>query len=388
MVRCRIRRRATAVLLAGTLLFGCAATGPIRPFENGEHVKPTTEGEIRLWHAARKIETRLEKSGQIYEDPLLCSYLQSVMDRLYPEYQDKLEVHILKAPVLNAFVLPNGSVYINTGLIAAMENEAQIATVLAHEGIHFVNKHSALQRRNYHSTVGVSWAVALLGIPFLPDIIAASSIFGYSQELENEADQLGYTRLMAAGYDVRQAPKTFQHLALEAKANKVPEPFFFSTHPRLEKRIRHFEELNAAEKSPGGVISAGTYQTRVADLRPAVLKGKITTGKYDAVIAVLTEETLLPLYGDAGRFYLAEAYRLRDQGDDLEKAIGVYENLSSLRPDFAPAQKSLGMVYLKSKRFKKAVDCFERYLELHPDGNDNAFVRQYLEQAKIGAGKS
>ena len=374
------------MVLAAAMVFGCAATGPIRPFQNGENVKPETEGEIRLWHAAQRIESRLKRSGQIYSDPNIRIYLQGVMDRLYPEYQGKIKVEILKAPVLNAFALPNGAVYVNTGLIAAMENEAQMATVLAHEGIHFVNKHSALQRRNYHSTVGVSWAVALLGIPFLPDLISASSIFGYSQELENEADKLGYARLQAAGYDVRQAPKTFQHLALEAKANKVPEPFFFSTHPKLEKRIQHFEALNAAEDPAAGRIQSETYQDHVANLRPEVLKGKITAGKYNAVITVLTHEDLLPLYGDYGRFYLAEAYRLRDQEGDLSHAVTAYEALVSQQPGFAPVHKSLGMVYLKTHRYKKAADRFENYLELEPNAKDSAFVRQYLKQARIGAG--
>ncbi len=380
--------RSIAVLLAISMLFGCVTTGPIRPFENAEDVRAKTEGELRLWHAAQKIEMRLKKSGQIYEDENLRQYLQGVVDRLYPEYKGKMNVHLLKAPVLNAFVLPNGSIYVNTGLIAAMENEAQMATVLAHEGIHFLNKHSALQRQNYHSTVGVSWAVALLGIPFLPDIIAASSIFGYSQELENEADLLGYKRLQKAGYDVQQAPRTFEHLALEAKANKVPEPFFFSTHPKLKSRIRHFEELNVSTTDTSGTIAKQAYQLHVESLRPAVLKGKITTGKYNAVIAVLTQEELLPLYGDHGQFYLAEAYRLRNQDDHLEKAVTVYESHSSNRPDFAPTSKSLGMVYMKTGRFKKATAAFERYLELEPDGKESGFVQQYLKQAKSGAEKS
>lgn len=379
--------RVMAAFLVLVLLSGCA-TGNIQPFRNAQHLEPATEGENRLWHAAQKIEMTLKNSGQIYGDPELCNYLQGVMDRLYPEFDGKMTVTILKAPVLNAFALPNGAIYVNTGLIAAMENEAQIATVLAHEGIHFVNKHSALQRRNYHNSVGVSWAAALLGIPFLSEIISASSIFGYSQQLENEADRLGHQRLRDAGYDIRQAPRTFRHLAVEAKANKVPEPFFFSTHPKLENRIQNFKELNASVIHPSGVVNTAIYQQHVAGLRPLVLKEKIAAGKYEAVIAVLTQEELMPMYGKHRYFYLAEAYRLRNQAGDLENAVKAYETAASGCPDFAPVFKSLGIVYLKSKRFNQAVDCFERYLKLNPNAKDSAFVQQYLKQAKKGAVES
>ena len=382
-----IYRRVIAVFLVLALLSGCTS-GHIQPFRDAQHLEPATEGENRLWYAAQKIEVTLKKSGQIYEDPELRNYLQGVLDRLYPEFGGKMTVTVLKAPVLNAFALPNGAIYVNTGLIAAMANEAQIAAVLAHEGIHFVNKHSALQRRNYHNSVGVSWAVALLGIPFLSEIISASSIFGYSKQLEKEADRLGHKRLRDAGYDVRQAPRTFRHLAIEAKANKVPEPFFFSTHPKLENRIRNFKELNASIAHPSGVVNTAIYQQHVAGLRPVVLKEKIAAGKYEAVIAVLTQEELMPMYGKHGYFYLAEAYRLRNRAGDLENAVKAYETAASGCPDFAPVFKSLGIVYLKLKHFNKAADCFERYLKLNPNDKDSAFVEQYLKQAKKGAVES
>lgn len=370
--------------MVAALFFGCE-TGSIRPFESSQYLQPETAGENRLWHMAQKIEITFKKSGQIYEDPLLRDYLQGITDRLYPEFNGKITVTLLKAPVLNAFVLPNGAIYVNTGLIAALENEAQMATVLAHEGIHFINKHSALQRRNYHNSVGVSWTLSLLGIPFLPEIIAASSIFGYSKKLEREADQLGHNRLVDAGYDVRQAPKTFQHLAIEAKANKNPEPFFFSTHPKLENRIKSFEQINAAIIHHRGEVNASSYQKHVAGLRPVVLKAKIAAGKYEAVIAALTQPSFRPLYGEHGLFYLAEAYRLRNQNGDMANAISAYETVASSCPGFSPVYKSLGIVFLKSKRFKKAVECFEHYLEMHPDDNDKKFVEQYLKQAKKGA---
>ena len=81
------------------------------------------------------------------------------------------------------------------------------------------------------------------GIPGIGDLISLSSIYGYSKDLEREADAEGFQRLQAAGYDVSQAPVTFEFLLAEVEALEIDEPYFFSTHPALEERIKNFREL-------------------------------------------------------------------------------------------------------------------------------------------------
>ncbi len=375
-------RRALAAALASLFLFGCA-TANIRPFDTGHPLQPDTEGERRLWYASVKMEEGLRKSGQVYEDPGLTRYLQSILDRLYPEFAGHMRVHILKAPVLNAFALPNGGIYVNLGLIAVLENEAQLATVLAHEGIHFVNKHSALQRENYHSTTGLRMAAALLGVAgIIAELAMVSSVFGYSRHHEQEADERGYDRLVAAGYDPREAPRTFQHLIVEAKANKVPEPFFFATHPKLELRVENFNALNAKMGGREGLRGEDEYQRNVGPIRPMVLQTKIRAGRYDAVIAALSDDGVVRRYGPQGMFYLGEAYRLRDGQDDRDHAIACYQSAQKEIPGFAPLYKSLGILYLKSGANRRAAASFEKYLQLNPHGGESGFVRQYLRQAR------
>lgn len=387
MKRLPVSKKVICIILLLMMLAGCATT-KITSFSKGDPLKPETEGERRLWHASIQIENALKKSDQVHKDQDLQNYLQNVMDRLYPEFKGKIHVNVLKAPILNAFALPNGGIYINTGLLAALENEAQVATILAHEGIHFINKHSARQRITRYNTIGVSWGLVLLGVdPNLTNLFMYSSIFGCSQHHENEADRIGYERLMAAGYDVREAPKTFRHLAMEAKANKVPEPFFFSTHPKLQTRIKNFEAYNASLEKHTGDVNAAIYQKHIADLRLIVLKEKIKAGKYESVIAVLTRNNLSPLYGDKGLFFLGEAYRLRNEDKDFKKAVDAYQKVEKSSPDFAPVYKSFGILYLKSKKYKKASEKFERYLHLDPHSPESAFVRQYLKQARSHLGE-
>ncbi|MDY6904034.1 MAG: M48 family metallopeptidase [Thermodesulfobacteriota bacterium] len=361
-------------------LSGCMTATDIKPFLPGSEIKPQTEGEKRLWYEAEKIEEAIEKGGQIYENEAIRAYIQSVTDRLYPEYKEKFKVHLLKAPVLNAFVLPNGSIYVNKGILAACQNEAQIASILAHEGIHFVNKHSALGRQKNRSVSGAA-VVLSIGLPIISQLVAASSIFGYSRDLEREADRKGFVCLKKAGYDIREAPKSFELLAMEAEVNEEKEPFFFSTHPELQERIDMFYQLiKEAKTVQTGDIGRERYQKYMADLRLEVLEEKINVGKYNAVIAVLTSDKSKDLYAFPGMFYLGEAYRLRNNADDCSKAIATYREIMKEHPSFAPAHQSMGIIFLKQKQYKKARQCLVKYLELKPDAEDKAFIRQYLHE--------
>ncbi len=340
------------------ILLNCCATNNIKPFKAGQNIEPETEGEKRLWHAARKAETALIKSKRIHHDPPLRSYLQGVMDRLYPEFKGKIRIEILKNPNFNAFALSNGSVYVSMGLLAALDNEAQLAMVLAHEGIHFINKHAAIGK--------------------------AYGSLRYSQQHEKEADMLGWQRLLAAGYDVRQAPETFRYISVEEKVYKYVEPGTSSSHPPTKERIKYFRSLNASIAHHSNKVAAASYQQHVAGLRQNVLKEKIIAGQYNEIIAVLTEEDLALRYGDLGRFYLAEAYRLRNKDGDYQKAIVAYQSVVNTCPDFAPAYRSLGMIHLKSKHYQEAIEKLERYLALQPEAEDRAFVKQYLKKARNG----
>ncbi len=376
-------KKIICICIVITLVFGGCRSATIKPFQGQEDpVQARTDGEKRLWLSAGKLDEALVKSGQIFENEPLRAYLQGITDHLYPEFQGAIKIHLLKDPVLNAFALPNGSIYINTGMIAALENEAQIATVLAHEGVHFTHKHSALQREHTHNAIGASIAVSLLGVPFIGQLVALSSIFGYSQEHEYEADCLGYERLSRAGYDTRQSPKTFEHLLREAKADKISEPFFFSTHPALEKRIENFNKLNADTPSKETQIHEARYNAIVGPIREMVIKEKIKMGRYSAVVAALTHNELSVLYPSHCEFYLGEAYRLRGEKDDAKKALDAYLEAGKKDPSFSLVDRAIGMVYYKNEDYPNARQYFEIYLKKAPDAEDAGFISHYLELIK------
>ncbi len=354
-------------------LGGCATTEGVTSFKSAGDTENLHEKERRLWHEAADYDNTIERSGQIYEHARATKYLQDVMDSLYPEFKGKIPVRIYDSTQLNAFALPNGSVYINIGMLARIENEAQLAAVLGHEAVHFIEKHSFQERVSTKNAA--SFAVS--GIPFA-SLAAASSISGFSRDLERQADAVGYERLVKAGYDPREAHKVFEHLADEVKALDIDEPYFFSSHPRLVERIDEFKHLSAQYRG-GGRTGSEQYNSIMSEIRLDALKKDIGQDRYKSVILVMEDSKLRSYYPAASYFYLGEAYSRRDEAGDEEKAVEAYKKAERMSPRFAPTYMRLGMHYMKKGNKGTARQYFNRYLGLAPrDANDRGYVQQYL----------
>lgn len=366
-----------ALMLASFFISGCATTGGVESFRDAGDTSNLHEKERRLWHEAKGFDTTIARSGQIYDDPRATAYLQGVMDRLYPEFKGKIHVRIYDSTQLNAFALPNGSIYFNIGLLARIENEAQLAAVLAHEAAHFIEKHSFRQRV---SAKNMS-AFAVSGIPFA-SLAAVSSISGFSRDLEREADMKGYQRLVKAGYNPHEAHKVFEILAKEVKALGIEEPYFFSSHPQLVERIETFKELAAKQKNTGRVATED-YSRAIQPIRLEALHKDIGQDRYQSVIMVMEDPNTRRYYPAAGYYYLGEAYLRRDQKSDPQKAVQAFETAERLSPNFAPTYKSLGMHYMKGGNKDKARQYFNKYLSLaSKDARDRAYVQQYISSLK------
>jgi len=363
------------------LLAGCGSAPPVRPMQGRADTEQLTGEEQRVWYSAGELDDQMRKADYLYEDAALQAYVQQVMNKLYPEYRGAIRVQVADSPSLNAFALPNGSIYINTGLLARLDNEAQMATVLAHEGVHFTRKHSLQQRRNTKSSTAFSTTFGMVtGIPLLGELMAASSIYGFSKDLEREADAEGFKRLREAGYDVSQAPVTFEFLLAEVEALDIDEPYFFSTHPGLQERIDSFRQLAAPYASAGGYRGEEAYQAHVGALREHLLADYLGLGQFQSVLLILTREDAFTRYPPAAWYYLGEAYRMRGQEGDADRAAEAYRTALARAPGFAPTYRALGLQSMKSGESKAAARYFTRYLELAPAAPDRAYIEMYRSQ--------
>ncbi len=370
-------KRIIGLVLTSWLVNGCATTQGISSFESAGDTSNLRDKERRLWHEAGGYDTIIERSGQIYDDPRATAYMQGVMDRLYPDFKGKIQVHIYDSTQLNAFALPNGSIYFNIGLLARIENEAQMAAVLAHEAAHFIERHSFRERVSAKNAS----AFAVSGIPF-SSLAAISSISGFSRNHEREADLKGYERLVRSGYNPNDAHKVFQRLADEVKALDIDEPYFFSSHPKLVERIDTFKELAARHKN-GGRVGMEEYNRIMHPIRLEALRKDVGQDRYKSVILVMEDANLRRYYPAAGYYYLGEAYMRREQKNDPQMALRAFQTAEKLAPHFAPTYKQLGIHYMKTGNSVQARQYFSKYLSKAPkDADDRAYVQQYIASLK------
>lgn len=373
------------VLLLAMLLacgFAWADENSVPPYQDKADARPTLDEENRVWAEGELAEKSLIKSGEVYADPALNAYVQKVMDRLFPEYGGMIRVKVINEGSLNAFALPQGAVFVNMGLLARLENEAQLATILAHEGSHFVFRHSYQNHESAKSLSGFALTIGIVGGgvgALLGSLTAISSMSGFSQDMERQADRQGFERLERAGYDVHESVKVFQLLADEVKALDIKEPYFFSSHPRLQERIDSFNALIAKYDGRKGETDEARFSEVTRGLRERWLQAQISEGKPKSIIHVLSNPAMLHRYPPYAAYYLGEAYRLRGEEGDLDKAVAAWRQAVEADPDFAPSYCALGVNAMKKHDWAEAHDYLTRYLTLAPDAQDAGYVRDYLE---------
>jgi len=382
--------------------------------------------ERALWQQAEKEEEKLEKSGRLYDDPLLEEYLGRVADRLLPpEITEAGNVgfrfRVLKDPTLNAFALPNGRVYLHTGLLARLENEAQLATILAHETTHVTHRHALKFTRDARNkalaftvlgiaaSIGVA-AVAgdqarrgnpvtahvlsqtanvMLGLGLQLSLLAA--VNGFGRDLEAEADQEGMDRLVRAGYDPGEAPKVFELLKQDHGDPGKMENFFFGSHPRLAERIEtttHLLQSRYAARAadPTLVKDGPDFQLRMRSLVRENAALDIRAGRFrlaqaqlDRVLALTPKDPTAHLYyGDLHRLQSQRARLLADKEAHARRAIERYEQAAGLDPAFAEPFRQLGFLYYQQREPARAREAFEKYLTLKPAAPDARRIKEYL----------
>lgn len=147
---------------------------------------------------------------------------------------------------LNAFALPNGDIYVYTGMIELAETDTLLSTVIGHEIGHVVAKHGAERASTAQLTqVGMAAAGGFLGGGSSAQIVQMAANFGillpHSRTQEYEADRIGLTLMAKGGYNPERAVDFWTLMSRQKKGQKPPE--FLSTHPADGNRIQAIKEL-------------------------------------------------------------------------------------------------------------------------------------------------
>jgi predicted Zn-dependent protease len=375
-------------LAAGALalvLAGCATVNLPPVTSPGFRLE---DEEKAMWKQAAVEQARLDEGGDVLEDPALQAYLVAVARKVQPAAAWKavpFSIRVLKNFRPNAFALPNGAVYLHTGILARMDSEAELATLLGHEMTHATHRHAAREQAS-----ATNWGAALAGVNAatlglatpLGALAAGAAVSGHGRDLEREADRVGMELVAAAGYELAEAPKLFQHLLDWVKAEKEEDEtsFFFASHPRLEERIESIQDLLAGpyRGRSGGARNADLFRQKtlravLVNARLDVAAGRFDAARRDAERVLAVDPRHAPAHA-----VLGEAARHRDDPGGLAEAVGHYRRALALDPKHAPAWRGLGLALFKKGDRKGARPAFARYLELEPAAADRGHVKDYL----------
>ncbi len=274
-----IRRMALRLLVPMLLLTvagagtGCVTTGTNPVSGNTRAYAYSWEEEVEL---GKKADKQIQQQYGTYDNEALQKYVDDVGREVLAESHmrrpdapakfrnTEFTFRVLDSPVINAFALPGGYVYVTRGLMAHLNNEAQLAVVLGHEVGHVAGRHASKQAAKQQFMQGLLVGGALASqVAFGGN--AAENVLGlggnaaqllslkYSRGNEQESDQLGVEYATRAGYDAAEGSEFFTSLKRQREQSGQAVPTWQSTHPDPGQREDTVKELAAEwEQKVGG----------------------------------------------------------------------------------------------------------------------------------------
>jgi len=196
---------------------------------------------------------QVRRQMTVIKDPTLTAYVNAVGKRLMASREAMASgfpftFEVVADPSINAFALPGGPMFINTGLLRAVDNEAQLAGVMGHEMSHVILRHGTNQASKANlielpamlagqiaGSGGMMGQLAQLGI----GVGANSVLLKFSRTAESQADLMGSHLMAEAGYDPIEMARFFEKLNAEG-GSRAPQ--FLSDHPNPENRSKAIEQ--------------------------------------------------------------------------------------------------------------------------------------------------
>jgi len=442
-----------ATLVAQILSLNPSSAGACLPQDRGPAQAPSSSPandefkfgkvDLELLEQVNLLDRRFEREGLVLEDDATSAYLARVGKSLVPRGLTPEHVswnfRALRDPQPNAFALPNGSIYISTGLLALVDNESQVAAVLAHELTHVLRRHTYFQNRSNrkkfltiniiaavgaYAPGGVAGAVITIATAVAPFIVMAT-VYGYSRDLERDADLKGIDMMIAAEYPPEEMVKVMQLLNRDIEGENIR--LFYNDHPALNERIKYLTSYlgaRADKVTPQMELNRekAAYFRAMEPMMRHDIQLSINGGRFRS--AVFLAQRLVDFHPDSENlFWLAEAYRtLGPRSEQLtqpeltnsakkeaakkrekrtiqeeerallvtpsgqenwklhqQKAEELYLQAAAHENPVAMAHRGLGMLYEKSARPGEAVSEYEKYVQLAPAAIDRERIQKHIE---------
>lgn len=391
---------ATGIIAPFSPAAGQSKIAPSPPPYVGAY-QPKGVDEIGLWREEDEEERTLANSPILIRDEALNSYVKSVLcTTVGADRCQAARIYILRVPIFNASMAPNGTMRIFSGLFLRVRNEAELGAVLGHEFGHFEQRHSLARFKARRSgTDLLSWAEVFAAMgntyqSFSNFDNLQRSVYGrlsrFGREQEREADLLGIGYLNKSSLPPQAATAVWQNLMAEiaasAEARGLRKPSFekttfFATHPPEAERANVLAAL-AAPEGAARDNGADRYMKALTLWTPIFLDDQIKLndfGASDHIIAALAE------HGWTAPLWLArgDLYRARGNPRDLVQAAEFYGKAIALDPSLPEGHRGLGLALIKTGRLHDGQSALRRYLQLKPGAADAGAINM-LASAERG----
>jgi predicted Zn-dependent protease len=209
----------------------------------------STDGEIKM---GKQYADEIEKSTKFINDPVVDEYVNRIGQNIVKNSDCKVPftIKVIDSDEINAMALPGGFFYVNSGLILAADEEAELAGVMAHETAHVCAHHAAreMTRMNY-AQIGMVPLMILLpydwtgyGIYEAAQLAIPITFLQFSRDFEAQADYLGVQYMYRSGYDPQAFITFFEKVQALEKRKPGLVAKAFSDHPQTPDRILHTQE--------------------------------------------------------------------------------------------------------------------------------------------------
>lgn len=316
----------------------------------------------------------LRDQGQILEDPEVNDYIQSLGSRIAAQAQSggqRFQFFVVRDPSINAFALPGGFVGVNQGLLIATANEAQLASVLAHEIAHVTQRHIARSiraqgRQSLASAAAILAAILIGATTGAADVAqagiaiaqgtAAQQRINFTRANEYEADRIGIGFLAAAGFDPFAMPDFFETLGRRSGLAASRAPEFLQTHPVTTNRI-----AESRDRAAQIVRNVQPETAAYAYVRERVrVLGAPADGDLRNYYAALRDTRPL----SAGQQYGEALARL--QSGERDAAASALIELGAAHPGSPMLEAALGQALMAVGRNEQALETFRKGLTIAP----------------------
>jgi beta-barrel assembly-enhancing protease len=353
-------------------------------------MSPTQERKL-----GEAIVRQIRAGGGYLDDPEVSDYLNELGNRLVTSTRDVRQDFVFFAvpdPQINAFALPGGFVGVNTGLVLLAQNESQLASVLAHEISHVTQHHLTRMLANQQNVLMTT--IAGLALAILASKVGGSSSgqatsaaiagtqalsaqmqINFTRENEYEADRVGFSRLVAAGFDPNAMAAFFERLQRSSRFVEGSAPSYLRDHPVTYERIAE-AKARAQDLPYKQVGDSLDFHLVRALLQSYQGEPRDQVANFDRAIAEKKYNN------EVAEHYGLVASLLRAK--NIPRAKVELAKLEKIAPPHPMVEAMAGNVLMGAQEYPAAVARFESALARYP--NKMQLIHDYPE-ALIKAGR-